>query len=248
MLLSPWTSLHYQKWSPVVSRSPGYKDVKLPLKFFSCLRSGYLQVYRPECRACKHQYVSFLFPLVYFILQWPCKVYTCVLEGATYPWAKFWQRGCYWCFIRLGGKHFARVAPSYKLLYQCAKSRYLPLLSQCCHCVGYAQIFHLGVDMLDKLPHERPFFKVGWVISRDSSSKLQDTGFLFLHQFPTRPFYVSWNSSLHLPHPIIFCGLKLCCVQWPRDLLRLLWLQQGVGFEPEDPCCYSQNLPIRSAR
>ena len=144
-------------------------------------------MYRPGCRACEHQYVSFLFRLVYFILQWPCKVYTCVLEGATDLCARFWQHGCYWCFIRLGSKH---VSPSYKLLYQCAKSQYAPLLSQCCHCVCYAQMFHLGVDMLDKLPHERPIFKLGWVISRDSSSTLQVTGFLFFHQFPTRPFHV----------------------------------------------------------
>lgn len=48
-------------------RSPRYKGVKLPLKFFSRLSFGQLQMHRPGSRASEHQHVSFLFPLVHFL-------------------------------------------------------------------------------------------------------------------------------------------------------------------------------------
>ena len=48
-------------------RSPRYKGVKLPLKFFSRLSFGQLQMHRPGSRASEHQHVSFLFLLVHFL-------------------------------------------------------------------------------------------------------------------------------------------------------------------------------------
>ena len=42
----------------------GHESQKLPLKFLSWLCSGQLQMYSPGCRACEHQYISFLFLLL----------------------------------------------------------------------------------------------------------------------------------------------------------------------------------------
>lgn len=104
MSLSPWTLLHYQKWSPGVSFTVLW-NIKLLLKFLRWLCSGQHQMYHPACCPCEHQYISFLFSLVYFVLQWSCKLYTHVLEGVTDLCAKFWQCGCCWCSTWLGSKN-----------------------------------------------------------------------------------------------------------------------------------------------
>ena len=99
------------------------------------------------------------------------------------------------------------------------------------------------VGMAYKLVGELSPFNVYWLVTRNSTITLEDTGTFFCPQFPARIFEGQLHSDQCLFYPLVSCIIYLLCGQWTRPLFSVTSLEEGVVNKSQSPCSHAESSP-----
>ena len=112
--------------------------------------------------------------------------------------------------------------------------------SYSCQGVGDAKVFCVLVDIANELVGELSPFSVYWLVTRNSTRTLEDTGSFFCSQFPGGIFESRLHSCLRLFYPLVSCIIYLLCDQQTRPLFHVTSLEEWVVNELQSPCSHAE--------
>ena len=99
------------------------------------------------------------------------------------------------------------------------------------------------VGMAYKLVGELSPFNAYWLVTRNSTITLEDTGTFFCPQFPARIFEGRLHSHHCLFYLLVSCIIYLLCGQWTRTLFSVTSLEEGVVNKLQSPCSHAESSP-----